>query len=530
MSTISKIKRGPLFIKEDEQLKLFVQFCPIIQSKEQLRAKIQQLSNPQVITWFLEKELRIDWFKYLRDDLIAPIRAESKCGNPTFFLYDLGKWLLLNQKCDKTKLRISSKTQKIKDLECPDIKFLYSADFFQFLKSNSLELKDYVNDVLWEKRPFIWKINTKKIAKKLPRSNITVKESFRGKNEPLLENILESSVNGSYSGLRYLEGYFLIRKILEENKFKSGDDINIVFLLPNNEDQYYKNEDDLKSFEKDVLEMLRIEKPSFTKSQITITFIPFEWNENGNDIEDALPYKSKSGKPIIENNNLELLTSLKKMVCYSDLKDIPIKDCEEELLEVQKCLPEVLARYQQSDMYAYTKNIFFLRKSCIQMLKKASDLLKKILPQAKLLVVYAYRHPDVQQKYFCKQYDLMKQKYDFLEKEKLFEIVHQCIAVPEVAGHPTGAAVDLTIQVEGKTLDMGTDIADFNDSEKIKPFSKQITDVQQKNRLLLRSIMIQAGFAPFDGEWWHFSYGDKEWAGYYKKPNAIYEQVFLIKK
>ncbi len=481
MSRIPKIKNNaPLFIKDDEKLNVLVQFRPKVKSREQLRDEIQQLSNPQVITWFIEKELRVDWFKYLRDDLIGSIRAEPKCGDPTFFLYDLEKWLFLNQKCDKTKLKISSIIKKIKDLECPDIKFLYSADFFQFLKSNSQELKNYVN--------------------------------------------------GSYSSLRYLEGYFLIRKILEENKFKPGDDINIVFLLPNNENHYYKNEDDLGSFEKDVYEMLRIEKPSFSKSRITITFIPFEWNENGNDLEDALPYKSKSGKPIIENNNLELLTSLKKMVCYSDLKNIPIKDCEEELLEVQKCLPEVLARYQQSDMYAYTKNIFFLRKSCIQMLKKASDLLKKILPSAKLLIVYAYRHPEVQQKYFCKQYDLMKQKYDFLEKEKLFEIVHQCIAVPEVAGHPTGAAVDLTIQVEGKTLDMGTDIADFNDSEKIKPFSKQITDVQQKNRLLLRSIMTQAGFAPFDGEWWHFSYGDKEWAGYYKKPNANYEQVFLIKK
>ncbi len=154
-------------------------------------------------------------------------------------------------------------------------------------------------------------------------------------------------------------------------------------------------------------------------------------------------------------------------------------------------------------------------------------MLEKILAHAKLLVVYAYRHPDVQQKYFLKQLDLMKQKYNFLSEEQLFEKVHQLIAVPEVAGHPTGGAVDLSIQVKGKMLDMGTDIADFSDSEKIKPFSRQLTDVQQKNRLLLRSIMKRSGFAPFDGEWWHFSYGDKEWAAYYKKPYAIYDQVFL---
>ncbi|NGX27865.1 MAG: D-alanyl-D-alanine dipeptidase [Candidatus Anoxychlamydiales bacterium] len=511
MSKISKIKNNdPLNIKEDDQLKLLVQFRPIIKSKKQLIDEIQQLSNPQVITWFIEKELRVDWFKYLRDDLIRPIRDEPKCGDPTFFLYDLEKWLLLNQKCDKTKLRISSKIQKIKNLKCPDIKFLYSADFFQFIKSNSQELKKYINDVIWEKRFFIPKASAQKLAKEPPRSNISIKKS--------------------YSTLRYLEGYFLIRKILEENKFKPGNSINIVFLLPNDEDLYYKNEDNLKSFQKNVCEMLRIEKPSFTKGQITIRFIPFEWNEKDIALEDARPYKLQAGKDIITNDNLELLTSLKNMVCYRDLKDILIKDCEEELLDIAQYLPEVLARYQQSDMYAYTKKSFFLRKSCIQMLKKTSDFLKKVLPNAKLLLVYAYRHPDVQQKYFCEQCDLMKQKYDFLEEEELFEMVHQLIAVPKVAGHPTGGAIDLTIQVEGKTLDMGTKIADFSDSEKIKPFSKQITDVQQKNRLLLRSIMVQAGFAPFDGEWWHFSYGDNEWAGYYKKPYAIYEQVFLTKK
>jgi D-alanyl-D-alanine dipeptidase len=45
--------------------------------------------------------------------------------------------------------------------------------------------------------------------------------------------------------------------------------------------------------------------------------------------------------------------------------------------------------------------------------------------------------------------------------------------------------------------------------------------------MLLRSVMLQAGFAPFDGEWWHFSYGDREWAYYYKKKYALYSQVSL---
>jgi D-alanyl-D-alanine dipeptidase len=34
--------------------------------------------------------------------------------------------------------------------------------------------------------------------------------------------------------------------------------------------------------------------------------------------------------------------------------------------------------------------------------------------------------------------------------------------------------------------------------------------------------MVAAGFAPFYGEWWHFSYGDREWAAVYGEPAALY--------
>ena len=37
--------------------------------------------------------------------------------------------------------------------------------------------------------------------------------------------------------------------------------------------------------------------------------------------------------------------------------------------------------------------------------------------------------------------------------------------------------------------------------------------------------MLEQEFAPYDGEWWHFSYGDREWAFYYKKEKALYKQV-----
>lgn len=99
---------------------------------------------------------------------------------------------------------------------------------------------------------------------------------------------------------------------------------------------------------------------------------------------------------------------------------------------------------------------------------------------------------------------------------------HRLVASPDVAGHPTGGAVDVTLRIDGQDLDMGSGVADFSAVDRIGVFSRAVaTDVQQR-RLLLRQVMLSAGFAPFDGEWWHFSYGDREWASYYGHPLALY--------
>ena len=73
-------------------------------------------------------------------------------------------------------------------------------------------------------------------------------------------------------------------------------------------------------------------------------------------------------------------------------------------------------------------------------------------------------------------------------------------------------------------IDFGTKVHDF-DNTKCYVYYSRIKTFEYNNRMLLRKVMMQAGFAPYDGEWWHFSYGDKEWAYYYKKKKYLYSQV-----
>ena len=78
--------------------------------------------------------------------------------------------------------------------------------------------------------------------------------------------------------------------------------------------------------------------------------------------------------------------------------------------------------------------------------------------------------------------------------------------IGEKSGHSRGSTVDLTIvqlQPSYKELAMGTHF-DFMD-ESSHTFSEQIQSADRSNRLLLRDAMEQAGFTPYDKEWWHFT-------------------------
>jgi D-alanyl-D-alanine dipeptidase len=100
------------------------------------------------------------------------------------------------------------------------------------------------------------------------------------------------------------------------------------------------------------------------------------------------------------------------------------------------------------------------------------------------------------------------------------EKAHEQIAVPEVAGHPTGGAVDVMIA----GLDFGTGYCEFMAGTKLYYASDEISKAAKLNRLLLRQTMLKKGFVQYMAEWWHFSYGDKEWAFMTGKDEALYNQ------
>ena len=71
------------------------------------------------------------------------------------------------------------------------------------------------------------------------------------------------------------------------------------------------------------------------------------------------------------------------------------------------------------------------------------------------------------------------------------------------SGHSRGSAVDLTLaQPDGVPLEMG---GGFDLMDAISHHGAPVAEEAARNRLLLRGIMEESGFAPYENEWWHYS-------------------------
>ncbi|QFU77727.1 peptidase M15 [Halioglobus maricola] len=80
--------------------------------------------------------------------------------------------------------------------------------------------------------------------------------------------------------------------------------------------------------------------------------------------------------------------------------------------------------------------------------------------------------------------------------------------IAEQSGHSRGSTVDLSLQTEaGDLLDMGSPWDFFDPLSNTE--NPSIPAQAKANRLLLRAVMAQHGFANYPAEWWHFTLVDE---------------------
>lgn len=226
--------------------------------------------------------------------------------------------------------------------------------------------------------------------------------------------------------------------------------------------------------------------------------------------------------------NKNILNDFNKICSVSELLEIHVKDNGEKLVSLCDILKDsalfIIPSYLKGND-DLQNTCFLAREGVAQKLNEICKKISTINKNAKLLISNVYRPPKVQEENFKITLEKIKKIYPLFSEIEQIQKAHEMIAFPKVAGHVTGGAIDLSLIINEKSFDMGGEIGDFENEELLTINSSRITKEQFENRMILRKLMCSYGFAPYNGEWWHFSYGDREWAAIYNKKFAIYDAI-----
>lgn len=245
------------------------------------------------------------------------------------------------------------------------------------------------------------------------------------------------------------------------------------------------------------------------------SFISFGVNANA-----TKPWTSLSIPAKISKNVLFLPIS------HADVKSIPIADNGEELVDLiiinnsrirplSSIEPKLVNTYD-----GYSKIRLGVYNKLLEMLE--------ILPKDIGIAYYeGFRPLSKQKEYFDKKF---KENLVII-KDKNLAYLETCKSVSpfidNVPTHATGAAIDITlfrIKEDGKIelIDMGKFDTIWGPNDAEEAFSKNTTEEQKKNRIILFNAAAIVGLVSYGYEWWHFSYGDRMWAYVKKEKYALY--------
>ena len=199
------------------------------------------------------------------------------------------------------------------------------------------------------------------------------------------------------------------------------------------------------------------------------------------------------------DDNLELLTK--------EIENKFIKAKLTKLSDIDKSIKVDLVNSNKDNNF-FKMNFYghlnecYLQNEIVYKLKKAQSLLKLKHQNMSLLLMDCARPRSVSWKMYHKLQGTPFERY---------------VANPKTGSmHNYGAAVDITIvDSNGSHLDMGMNPFYKNRFQLLYAITKNklsssLSEEQSANRLLLKSIMEQAGFKPIKLEWWHFNGFSKE--------------------
>ncbi|WP_244108392.1 M15 family metallopeptidase [Burkholderia anthina] len=216
------------------------------------------------------------------------------------------------------------------------------------------------------------------------------------------------------------------------------------------------------------------------------------------------------------------------VIALSDpvVRSIPLLESHEGFVDLAAFDDSIAVDLSRSVVANTSAHFLKVRRGVAERLVAAAQALPVGL---RLYVKEGYRPLALQRDYFASHLATLRATLNPLPSEAaLYELASHYVAPPEVAAHPTGAAVDLTlISAEGIEADMGSilDATDQESSGACYTHSPFISRAAARNRQILGDALTGAGFTNYPSEWWHWSFGDRYWAVMQRQSHAIYGPV-----
>lgn len=217
----------------------------------------------------------------------------------------------------------------------------------------------------------------------------------------------------------------------------------------------------------------------------------------------------------------------RKNILMSDplVSSMPVETSEEPFVDLVDVDSKIWVDRSQSQISSKSSFFSFARLSVAEMLVAATKFLPKGL---RFYIKEAYRPLSVQQHAFHRTLNELKQRFPHLGQVDLIAETAKYVAPPEVAPHPTGGAIDVTlIDSHGVELDLGTPFnASPHDTDQATyTDATHISSQARENRQILSYALQSVGFVNYFTEWWHWSFGDRYWAVMSHEKKALYHPV-----
>jgi D-alanyl-D-alanine dipeptidase len=198
------------------------------------------------------------------------------------------------------------------------------------------------------------------------------------------------------------------------------------------------------------------------------------------------------------------------------LNRVKERECGEPLVDIRKHCPGVRVS---------RKCLPYLRETVAKKLQQAQDALP---PGYRLHVTTALRTKEAQRVLFDKYFAELTEKhpewsYGTRRRQtcRFFAPYDQ----PAPPGHCTGAAVDVHLLLpSGRTAELRKPLTGWKSARSL---ATGLSEKAVRNREILFTAMLAAGFSNCAEEFWHFSWGDAGWAVRVGERVCVYGWVSL---